>query len=84
MQTRVIYAVTLIICLTLFGCALVISGVVRDSFGNERNLSEINRYSIHNEFPGGYNIFDSKTGKVCSVPNGNVSNLSMVCTEAPR
>lgn len=63
--------------------SFLISAAIRQN-SPEVEISEVSRWTLMGTIEGGYNTFDSVTGRICSVPNGNLASFTTpICTPAP-
>lgn len=75
------YIVSIIAAATAIICAVLLSNALRPAEVAPNNVS---RWTIHNQYNGGWNIFDSATGVFCSVPDGNdPSKTEVNCSSKP-
>jgi len=72
--------ITIILAAGIIGSALQ-TGLARMS---PAQASEVDRYVIQGEYPGGFNVFDTATGRFCSIPTGNTVGRYVTCTESPN
>lgn len=59
------------------------SGIRHSTIGSNPQ-SDTDRWKIHSEYSGGWNVFDSATGEICSVPNGSIPGQQINCSGKPR
>lgn len=69
-----------IVAIAAVSSALIVANAITESAKHEPD-HVISRFAIHNEYAGGWNVFDTATGRICSVPNGSdPKNADVICS----
>ena len=72
-----------------FAAFLIGSSIVGNSIesglrnANTNDASEANRYIIRSQYANGIEVFDTATGRTCSVPYANMNGDQPACSNAP-
>ena len=87
-EERKPYSARVISSIVLAFGAVCSAWIIASSLDNKDDLhaapSDVARWTVMGTIEGGYNLFDSATGRVCSVPNGSVATFDrVVCTPTP-
>lgn len=64
--------------LGLIGSAYIIAGSLKQPEPAEQPSPS--RFSLQQTFDDGWQVFDSATGRLCSVPNAKATNMGIECT----
>lgn len=78
-----------VICALIIAFGAILSAWILGSAINspqpETDYTDVARWTLMGSIEGGYNVFDSATGRICSVPNGNVADFNqVVCSPPPE
>ena len=75
-----IYLILLAVSVTV----IVSAHVVADGFRKSQPYaSEVGRWTIQQSLSDGWNVFDTQTGKICTIPSGSGAQKIPVCSSAP-
>lgn len=64
----------------MISAAIVSNGIQHQ---NRPEIDPVGRYTVQQTFNDGWLMFDSATGKMCSVPNAQNPNQTISCTKGP-
>ena len=83
METRDLYLLSALAAGTVLISSSLVAGALKQASNDQSKLSDVGRWTVQNQYDGGWNVFDTQTGRVCSIPNGKIPGQTIICSNMP-
>lgn len=84
MKFRDVLFIAIIAAVTVIISSALLADALKSIARKDEARAEVGRWSVYNHFDGGWNVFDSATGRLCSIPNGrNPNDTAVTCSSKP-